>query len=157
MYMIWVIISLIIVAIDQLTKFIVKNNIDYGRRIPVIDKFFYLTYHENTGAAWGLMQGGRMFFIPITIILIIFMGYYIYRSKNLLFKTALSFVIGGAIGNLIDRIRVGGVTDFLDFHFGSYNFPTFNAADSFIVIGTILLSYYILFVYKGNDLRGIGE
>jgi signal peptidase II len=155
--MFWIVISLMVAAVDQITKYIIKSSIEYGQRIPVIDKFFYITYHENSGAAWGMMQGGRIVFIPITIVLVVIMLYYLRQSKNLIFKTALSIIIGGATGNLIDRIYPGKVPDFLDFHFGSYNFPTFNAADTFIVVGTILLSYYLLFIYKGNNLRDIGK
>lgn len=125
------------------------QNISYGEKIPVINDFFYLAHYKNTGAAWGIMAGWRFFLIPVTIIVSIILAYYLVKSDNRLFKVSLSMILGGAIGNLIDRsFREGGVVDFLDFHFGSYNFPTFNVADCFIVIGTILLSYYILFILK---------
>lgn len=147
--MIWMAIILAIIGLDQLTKYIVISNINYSEKRSVIDGFFYLTHWKNEGAAWGIMEGWRAFLIPVTIIVSIVLVYYLVKSDNRLFKVALSMVLGGAVGNLIDRaFREGGVVDFLDFHFWSYNFPTFNVADCFIVIGTILLSYYILFVIK---------
>lgn len=147
--MIWAAIILAIIGLDQLTKYIVVNNIRFGEKNAVIDGFFYMAHWQNTGAAWGIMRDGKAFLVPVTIIVSIVLVYYLIKSDNRLFKVSLSMILGGAIGNLIDRaFREGGVVDFLDFHFGSYNFPTFNVADSFIVIGTIFLSYYILFVIK---------
>jgi signal peptidase II len=152
--MIWAAIILAIIGLDQLTKYLVIINIEENiGKIPVIGGFFYLTHYKNEGAAWGIMEGWRVVLIPVTIIVSIVLAYYLVKSKNRLFKISLSMVLGGAVGNLIDRaFRSGGVVDFLDFHFGSYNFPTFNVADSFIVIGTILLSYYILFVVKDEKV-----
>ncbi len=151
--MIWALIILAIIGLDQLTKYVVINSIGYGELKPVINGFFYLTHHQNTGAAWGIFQNGKAFLIPITIVVSIAIGYMLYKSKNRMYSISLSMVLGGAIGNFIDRaFRKGGVVDFLDFHFGSYIFPTFNVADSFIVIGTILLSCYILFVMKEDKV-----
>ena len=149
--MIWAVIILAIIGLDQLTKYIVVNSIGLGEEKTVIDGFFHLTHWKNTGAAWGIMQNGKVVLVPVTIIVSIVLLYYLVKSKNKMFKVSLSLILGGAIGNLIDRaFREGGVVDFLDFHFGSYNFPSFNVADSFIVIGTILLGYYILFVLKDD-------
>ena len=149
--MFWVIIIAVIVALDQISKYAVIKNIGFGELMPVRDKFFYLTYYENKGAAWGILQNGRYFFTVLTLIVSLIIVYFIYKSDNKLQSISLSFILGGAIGNLIDRIIKGSVTDFLDFHFGSYNFPTFNVADSFVVVGTILLAYYIMFVYKEKE------
>lgn len=149
--MFWAIIIIAVVVLDQITKYMVMNNIEFGKMIPLIDKFFYLTYHENTGAAWGFMGDvpvARYFFIGLTIIVSIVIARFLYKSENRLLKLSLSFILGGAVGNLIDRILKGSVADFLDFYFGSYHFPTFNAADSFVVVGTFLLAYYLLFIYK---------
>ncbi|HOQ00445.1 MAG TPA: signal peptidase II [Acetivibrio clariflavus] len=147
--MIWVVIILAIIGLDQFTKYLVMNNIAFGEKIPVIDGFFYLAHWKNTGAAWGILEGWRFFLIPVTIIVSVILAHYLVKSDNKIFKLSLSMILGGAIGNLIDRaFRNGGVVDFLDFHFWSYNFPTFNVADCFIVIGTLCLSYYILFVMK---------
>lgn len=149
--MLWVLIIIAIVGLDQVTKLLVIKNIGYGEMIPVIKDFFFLTYHENTGAAWGIFPGGRYFFIVLTAIISIAMAYYLFKTDNKYYKVSLSLILGGAIGNLLDRIIKGRVVDFLDFHFGTYNFPTFNVADSFVVIGTFLLAYYILFVYKEQE------
>ena len=151
--MFWFIITIIIVALDQLSKYAVVKNIEFGKLIPVIEPLFYLTYHENKGAAWGILQNKRFFFIILTVIALAFIVYFMVKMDNKLLKTALSFILGGAVGNLIERIYKGSVTDFLDFYFGAYHFPTFNVADSFITIGTILLAYYLLFVYKEPEKK----
>lgn len=150
---IWIIIIVLIVAIDQVSKYMIIKNVSYNKMIPVINNFFYITYHENKGAAWGIMQNKIYIFIPLTIILSVVMVYILFRTESKMLKLALSFIIGGAIGNLIDRISKGSVADFLDFHFGSYNFPTFNIADSFIVIGTIILAIFILFFYQEPERK----
>jgi signal peptidase II len=153
--MIWIFIIVMISAIDQISKYLIIKNVKYNQLIPVIDKFFYITYHENKGAAWGIMQEKRSIFIVLTLVLSVIMGYVLFKTENRLLKLSLSLILGGAIGNLIDRIFKGSVADFLDFHFGAYNFPTFNVADMFIVIGTILLSIFILFIYKEPNLEGV--
>jgi signal peptidase II len=152
--MLSIIIIALIIVLDQVTKFFVTKYIEYGERISIIKNFFFLTNHENSGAAWGIFPNGRYFFITITIILSIIMIYYLFKTDNKYYKMSLVLIIGGAIGNLIDRIIKGRVVDFLDFHFGSYNFPTFNVADSSIVIGTFLLAFYILIGYTGQDHKG---
>jgi signal peptidase II len=146
--MLWILISAVIAALDQVTKYMVFLNIGYGEKIPVINGLFYLTYHVNKGAAWGILQNGRIYLIILTFIASAIMIYLIFSKSDRMFRLSLSFILGGAVGNLIDRILKGSVTDFLDFYIGSYNFPTFNVADSFITIGGILLAYYLLFVYK---------
>ncbi|HHV29713.1 signal peptidase II [Acetivibrio mesophilus] len=147
--MIFIILIAVFVAVDQFTKYIVICNIEFGDRISVINNFFYLTHWRNTGAAWGIMQNGRFVLVPVTIVLSVLLAYFIYKNSNKFFRFSLSMILGGALGNLIDRIfRPDGVVDFLDFQFGSYHFPVFNAADTFVVVGTILLAYYTLFVSK---------
>ncbi|NJD04101.1 MAG: signal peptidase II [Ruminiclostridium sp.] len=146
--MLQIAIVLILVVIDRYSKYIVNKNIGYGDRISVIDNFFYLTNHDNYGAAWGVFQNGRYIFITMTVIVAIILIILMARTRSKFLKLALSVILGGAFGNLIDRVYKGGVTDFLDFYIGSYHFPTFNAADSCIVAGTILLAIYMLFIYK---------
>ena len=142
------------IAIDRVTKLIVRAEIPYGENIQVIKNFFYITYHENKGAAWGLLQNQRIFFIVITSLMIILLFYIIARSYNKLLKLAISLIISGAIGNLIDRcLKDGGVPDFLNFYFGNYNFPTFNVADMFVTCGAILLGIYMIFLYKDGDVN----
>lgn len=144
----WILLAFAIAVIDQYTKHLVTVNIGYGEKLSVIDDFFYITFHENKGAAWGMFQNATIYLIIIGIAATAVMVFVLFKFKNRLFRLSLSFVLGGAAGNLVDRIFKGAVTDFLDFHFWSYNYPTFNVADSFIVIGGILLAYYLLFVYK---------
>lgn len=146
--MLWIAIVLILLGIDRYTKYLITQNIKYGERIPVLDDFFYLTNHDNYGAAWGIFPNGRFIFIALTIIVTIAMIVILFKTRSKFLKLALSVLLGGAYGNLIDRIIRGGVTDFLDFYIGSYHFPTFNAADMCIVAGTILLAIYMLFIYK---------
>jgi len=147
--MVWIVIILLITGLDQLTKYIVMRNINHGEMIPIIDRFFYLTHVTNKGAAWSILQNKRYFLVVMPSIVSVVLFYFLFKADDRLLKLSLSFILGGAIGNLIDRIfRNGGVTDFLDFHFGSYSFPTFNVADIFITVGTILLAYYLLFIYK---------
>jgi len=146
--MLWALIVALIVAADQVSKFIIVRNVKMGEMIEVIQNFFYITYIRNTGAAWSILQNGRYFFIVLTIIASMILIYLLLKSKNRIFSLALCFILGGAIGNLIDRIAVGSVVDFLEFHFWSYRFPVFNVADTFITIGAILLAYYLIFIYK---------
>jgi signal peptidase II len=129
-----------IVAVDQITKQIVLGAVGIGGSpIPVIEGFFYITCHRNSGAAWGILQNSRVFFLVLTTVMLVVMIVFLVRAKSTFFLFALAFVIGGALGNYIDRLLVGSVVDFLDFYIFGYNFPTFNAADSSIVLGAALL------------------
>ncbi|MDK2823937.1 MAG: signal peptidase [Clostridia bacterium] len=135
--------ALIILIIDQGSKYLVKATMVLYESIPVIPNIFHLTYIENPGAAFGLLANQRIFFIVITIIILIAVIYFYRQLKpgQILLKIALGMVVGGAIGNLIDRLRIGTVTDFFDFRI----WPVFNIADSAIVIGMIYISYQLLF------------
>ena len=149
--MIWLIITVIIVLSDQLTKYIIKTNIEYGEMIPVIENFLYITHHSNTGAAWGLFSNSTLFLTILSGIVIILIAAAMPKFNTVLLKWAFSFILGGAIGNQIDRILFGRVTDFIDTYYWGYNFPIFNVADSSIVIGSILLLIYMFFYYKDED------
>ncbi len=146
--MLWVIISIVVVIIDQLTKRIVVENISMGERIPVIENFFYLTLHKNSGAAWGILQDGRLFFLIIIPIVSAIVIYSMIKNVNRLLRFSCALILGGAVGNYIDRLLEGKVTDFLLFYIGSYPFPIFNVADMAVTCGTILLAVFMLFVYK---------
>lgn len=112
-------------------------------QIPVIDGIFYLTSHRNRGAAFGILQGQQWLFIIITSIVILFILFFIWRirTKEPLMALSLSLVLGGAVGNFVDRIRMGEVVDFFHFQYDIYQFPIFNVADSVIVVGVCLLAY----------------
>ncbi len=146
--MLWIIIPILIVIIDQITKYLVVNNISMNQMIPVIEDFFYLTLHKNSGGAWGIMQNSRIFFIIMVPIISAGVIYSIYKNNSPMIRLALSVILGGAIGNYIDRLLEGSVTDFFLFYIGSYPFPIFNVADIAVTCGTALLVVYMLFVYK---------
>jgi len=133
--------SLIIIGIDQFSKWLIVKNMEFGDRITVIDNFFHITSHRNSGAAWGILEGKMGFFYVITIIVVIGLIYYMqkYGRESSFLALSLSFVLAGAIGNFIDRVVRKEVVDFLDFNIFTYNYPIFNIADSVLVVGVILL------------------
>ncbi|WP_164669082.1 signal peptidase II [Virgibacillus doumboii] len=135
------ILALVIVIIDQVTKWIVVKTMDIGEQITVIENFFYLTSHRNSGAAWGILQGQMMFFYIVTVIVVIGIVYYMqkYGKDSRLLAISLSLALGGAIGNFIDRLFRKEVVDFFDFILFGYDYPIFNVADSSLVIGVILV------------------
>ena len=135
-----------IFLLDRFSKILVVKNLTLGESVRVIDNFFNITYVNNHGAAFGIMDGKIIFIILVSILIF---GYLIYEIKkgthSKLITLSISFVIGGLLGNLFDRLIYGYVIDFLDFDFFGYDFAIFNIGDSFIVIGTILLAIgYIL-------------
>lgn len=142
-------IVLISVILDQLTKYLAVIYLKPipSRTIPLISGIFHLTYVENTGAAFSMFQGKRLFFLVVTTIAAIVIIYYMITMKNerKLFQTSLAMILGGAIGNLIDRLLHGYVVDFFDFR--AINFAIFNVADCFVTVGSIFLFYYIIFIY----------
>lgn len=134
-------VALLVIIIDQFSKWLVVKYMTLYEQIPVIDNFFYLTSHRNKGAAWGILQGQMWFFYVITVIVVIGIIYYMqkYARGNILLSLSLSFVLGGAIGNFIDRLFYQEVVDFLDFIIFKYDYPIFNIADSALVVGVILI------------------
>lgn len=131
-----------VVAFDQLTKWLVMATFRLYEIKVVIPNFFNLTYITNTGAAFGILAGEQTllrqaFFISVAMValLIMFFSYRHFRSQGQLFVHAIGMIAGGAIGNLIDRVRFGKVVDFLDFYIKGYHWPAFNVADSAITIG----------------------
>jgi signal peptidase II len=136
----WFII-VITIALDQFSKWLVLLKLKEVGTIPVIEGVFHLHYLENRGAAFGLLQEQRSFFIVTTILIIGGILWYLikYPETSRLLTVALSLIVGGAVGNFIDRLLYGYVIDFFDFQF----FPVFNIADSAIVVGQVLLIYYI--------------
>ena len=141
-------ISIILVMIfDQWTKLLILAHFEYGESITMIRDFFSLTYVRNTGAAFGFLASANPafrvpFFLAVPIVAMVILGF-LYRDlpKDARWRAlALGLVTGGAIGNLVDRLRLGFVVDFLDFHYKNvYYFPAFNVADSSICIGVAIL------------------
>lgn len=142
MYSILIIVA--IIAADQFSKYLAVTNLMNKASITVIERFLSFTYVENVGMAFGMLKNQRLFFIISTSIIALVILYFIFKSykKNLLISICLSLIFGGAIGNLIDRIRLGYVVDFIHFRFFP---PVFNIADSAVVVGAIALSVAILF------------
>ena len=138
--------ALFVVFLDQFTKFLIIQNMNLNQSIPIIKNIFHLTYVTNTGSAFGLFKGLNVFFVFFSVIVIIAIFYYLKKKlkeneKSLQF--AVSLLLGGTIGNLIDRVAYGYVIDFIDFRI----WPVFNIADSAVTISVILL---IILLWK-ND------
>ena len=150
------IVPLVVVAIPMLlldicTKWLVHQHIPQGRGYPVIPGFFNLRHDRNTGAAFGILSDQRTLLVLITIVALIFIFIYAIRFQNSRWmQIALGFLLGGAVGNFIDRILLGGVVDFLQFGVESKNlfWPTFNVADVSICIGAGMLIVYLFRIQK---------
>lgn len=136
-----IIISIILLCIDQISKLLVVNLLTKTDSITIIKNFFYLTYINNDGAAFSILVGKRILLILIAVLVIVMLIRYIKKNniQNKLELVSISLIIGGSLGNLMDRVIRGYVIDFLDFKIFNYNFPIFNLADTFIVIGVFLL------------------
>ena len=144
-----IIYSIIFFILDCISKVIVNNFVSLTESITVINNFFYLTNVHNLGAAWSFFSGQRILLIVVGIAALFFIFRWINDFKNNNKNIwAFSLLISGLLGNLFDRIIYGYVRDFLDFRFGSYNYPVFNLADTFIFCGVIVL---ILAIIKGEE------
>ena len=133
--------SALIVLFDQITKHLVRTNLDLNRPVEVLGNFFRLTFVENSGIVFGVGVGGALpVFTVLSAIATIFIIYFFFRERNGHpgVRISLALVLGGAIGNLIDRILFSRVVDFLDFGIGRYRFFVFNIADSAVTIGVCL-------------------
>lgn len=143
------IITAIIIIIDQATKYGAIKYLKNQRPLVIISDFFQLNYVENRGAAFGILQGRRVIFLVITIAVVLVIAFYLiryYSQMNFLTKISFAILLGGAIGNLIDRIRLGYVVDFISIKLiDKYDFPVFNIADICVVVSTILIVYLVLF------------
>ncbi|MDD2533763.1 MAG: signal peptidase II [Eubacteriales bacterium] len=145
--MVWIIIVILLIVADQIIKQLVMTALTGTATITVIDHFFYLIHRRNTGAAWSFLADVSWGITALTVlsgIASVILIIALLTLKKMHYKVPLTLMSAGAIGNLIDRIRYASVTDYLDFHFGSYVFPTFNLADICLVIGTILFSWFML-------------
>ena len=142
-------ISILCILIDQITKLIVTTNINLNNSITIINNFFSLTYVKNYGAAWSILSGNRLLLIIIALISLFLIYNFFIKNKELKTLEIITYglLIGGIIGNLIDRIIFGYVIDFFDFLIFNYNFPVFNFADIFIVVSAGLL---IIDTFRGE-------
>lgn len=149
-------ITLIIIIFDVISKIFISNILILNKSITIIPNFFYLTYTHNYGGAWSIFDNSTLFITIVSFLIIIGIIYYLFKNKvtKKIEIVGYSLLLGGAIGNLIDRIVYGYVIDFLDFYILGYDFPIFNIADIGIVVGIILLLVsMILEVYKNDNKR----
>lgn len=143
-YILYAAIVAIAVAIDQVTKYLAVKYLTEVSTIPLIEDILHLTYVENTGAAFGMMKNSRWLFMTVSVIAIIAIIAILWRYGRELVAASvcLSMVLGGGIGNMIDRVALGYVVDFIDFR--AINFAVFNGADSFVCVGAFFLIIYLL-------------
>lgn len=145
------ILSTLLMFIDQLIKYFVIHNLELYKSIKLIPNFFYITFVKNDGAAFSILRGNRWLLIAIGIIALMFMIKLIIMDKKItkLDVVSYSLVIGGILGNLVDRVLYGSVIDYLDFYLFGYNAPVFNFADSCIVIGAKII--ICVLIKEGNN------
>ncbi len=155
---------LIVFPLDQATKHWIVSKVHYAERIEIIPGLFDITHVRNGGGAFSFFADGPLeqrmvFFVGTTLVAIVLLVVFFRKleAREVLAATALGVVLGGALGNLTDRLRYGEVVDFIDVHlFGGYTWPTFNVADSAIVIGVILLIAEI-FLAEEDEPDGSGN
>ena len=148
-----------VVVLDQVSKFFTRLNLDIGERVPLIPNVVGLTRSENTGASFGILKDARWVFMVTSVVAIAaLVGLLIYHyrqpvseRRNTLFVVSVAFILGGGIGNMIDRIVHHYVIDFL--YFSLIDFPVFNIADIYVVCGGIVLVFLVVFKYKDEDFE----
>lgn len=161
--LIWFAVIIVTVFLDQLTKYLTVLHLKPIDTLPIIEDVFHLTYVENTGAAFGMMKNARwVFMVTSTVAIFGILGYMIYRTyikkdkMHWMEALSLSFIVGGGIGNMIDRTVLGYVVDMIDCRF--INFAVFNVADSFVCIGAGVMILYLVVLtvreYKATKAAG---
>lgn len=150
----------LVVFLDQATKLWIVRQFSLFESLPVLPGFFNLTYLTNTGAAFGFLAGQpalwrHLFFIGIAVValFVLFILYWRRRRDSFFYELSLALIAGGALGNLVDRVRLGRVVDFLDFYIGRHHWPAFNVADSAITVGVTIFLVYSLFFEKPEPLN----
>lgn len=148
----YVVLSAVLIAFDQYSKHLADVYLSGGKAVDIIPNVFELRYLENHGVAFGMLQDMRWVFIPVSIVLTVVLVWLLVRSplrNSGLFRFSCYLCLAGALGNMIDRIALGYVIDFL--YFKLIDFPIFNFADCYVVIATFLLIYFVLFRFKQYD------
>lgn len=142
---IYYIISMILIGLDQLSKYLTVQEIALGEVVPVIPNVLSLTYIRNSGAAWSILEDQMIFFYVITVVVVGALIYFLHTEgkKSPIASTGIAFIMGGAIGNFIDRLHLKYVIDMIRLEF--INFPIFNVADMALTIGVIILIGYIVY------------
>lgn len=152
LYILYLLTVVVLVTADQFSKYLIVNSIAESEQIVLIKDFFSITYVKNFGAGFSILQNQRIFLLLVTVIAIIGLSYLLVKTKNNepLNRICYVLIIGGAIGNMIDRLTIGYVIDFLDFNIIKYDFPVFNLADCFVTIGCFLLIISTLLEMKNE-------
>jgi signal peptidase II len=149
-------VSLVVLVLDQWTKLTISRSMYRGESIPVLDEFFRITYVHNQGAAFGLDLGGRWSFIIVTIVVAAFIIFYYARTEHTTSaRWALALILGGALGNLVDRIRLGEVVDFLHLSVAGWSWPIFNVADIGVSVGVGLLALHLFRKDQPQDVEAV--
>ncbi|WP_338838664.1 signal peptidase II [Kurthia gibsonii] len=144
-------IALFVIVLDQVTKWFVVDNMELGQEVSVFDPYLSIYSHRNRGAAWGILQDQFWLFAIITVVVVVIRPHYSSRGhrrkRKPLLQASLMMLLGGAIGNFIDRVFRGEVVDFVSVLIPgiNYQFPIFNIADAALTLGVIMLIIYILF------------
>lgn len=151
--MAYFVITIVILAFDQVTKFLTKKHMFLGQSKEIIGDFIRYTYIENPGMAFGIQIGNKKLFTIFSIVASMVIFFYLLRTRGdkRFVKIALSLILGGAIGNLIDRILYGAVVDFIDVGIAELRWPVFNIADSAVSVGMVILIAIILFEPKESE------
>ncbi|MCM0081273.1 signal peptidase II [Geomonas sp. Red32] len=157
-YIILLVVSALVLIIDQVTKLYIDKSMALHSSIPVIQNFFSITYLRNKGAAFGILANSAFrlpFFILISVVAVIVIVVALgkLREEQKFAAISLSLIFSGALGNLIDRVRLGEVIDFLDAHWYHHHWPAFNVADSAICVGVFLLALDMLLEEKRNKAK----
>ncbi|MCQ6279733.1 signal peptidase II [Bacillus sp. EB600] len=157
--MFYYLIAILIILLDQITKWLIVSRMEFGDSITIINNFLYITSHRNSGAAWGILQGQMWLFYVITLIVIFAIIFYMQKAARgkWLLGVSLGFMLGGAIGNFIDRVVRKEVVDFIHTFIFGYNFPVFNIADSALCIGVVLLMIVMLRDERETKEKSYGE
>ncbi|MCF7912163.1 MAG: signal peptidase II [Candidatus Cloacimonetes bacterium] len=157
-------ITLLVLILDQLSKFYIRSTMYPGENLKITPKYLWITFVENTGAAFSVTFGSvelnRILFSIIAAIAVVILGILVVKSISKVEAVSLSLVMGGAAGNLIDRIWLGRVTDFINCDFPDFimeRWPVFNVADSSIVIGVSMLVIYYLFFEKKSTRPAVRD
>ena len=147
--------STLVIVVDQATKYWIQSRMAYGESSPVIREIFHITYILNPGAAFGILENKTWFFIAVALALLAGVAYLYPRmpANHPMVKLGAGLLVGGAIGNLIDRVRIGYVIDFFDFRI----WPIFNVADICIVCGVACLAYFLLLSPEGSETAAPGN
>jgi len=164
----YLLISLLVIVLDQWSKWMIKTNMTLYESIPVIGEFFQIYSHRNKGAAFGILQNQRAFFLAVTVIVVAGAVWFLRKSakeKQGLLSVALGLLIGGAVGNFIDRLLTGEVVDFFKFHFRfpffgaqvDYVFPIFNVADIAITVSVALIILDSLIKWSQEKKERVGH